>query len=151
MRASHSMLLICHLIQNNDYGGKSHAGKKSCGFMSIIHIMRKKLHAGKKHAGKCHVGRNHRTYLTCVTKMTQMVSNSTFNGRAHFEKCKQFFEYQHLLLLTSTLLTQRHLVVKVLIYISMQFISLTPGLIRHLWQLNTVVFHHRCLICALLL
>ncbi len=27
----------------------------------------------------------------------------------------------------------------------------TPVLIRHLWQLKTVVFLHRCLICALLL
>ena len=28
---------------------------------------------------------------------------------------------------------------------------LTPVLIRHLWQLKTVVFLHRCLICAVLL
>jgi hypothetical protein len=30
------------------------------------------------------------------------------------------------------------------------FIFSTPVLIRHLWQFNTVVFLHRCLICALL-
>jgi hypothetical protein len=28
---------------------------------------------------------------------------------------------------------------------------LTPLLIRHLWQLNTVVFMHWCFVCALLL
>ncbi len=31
------------------------------------------------------------------------------------------------------------------------FIFSTPVLIRHLWQLKTVVFLHRCLICAFLL
>ncbi len=30
----------------------------------------------------------------------------------------------------------------------MLFIFSTPVLIRHLWQLKTVVFLHRCLICA---
>ncbi len=48
-------------------------------------------------------------------------------------------------------LTQRHLVVKVLIYIEMLFISSTPVLIRHLWQLKTVISLHWCLIRALLL
>jgi hypothetical protein len=33
----------------------------------------------------------------------------------------------------------------------MLIIFLTPVLIRHLWQLKTVVFLHRCLICAVLL
>ncbi len=33
----------------------------------------------------------------------------------------------------------------------MLFIFLTPVLIRHLWQLKTVVFLHRCLICVVLL
>ncbi len=33
----------------------------------------------------------------------------------------------------------------------MQFIFSTPVLIRHLWQLKTVVFLHQCLICAVLL
>jgi hypothetical protein len=28
---------------------------------------------------------------------------------------------------------------------------LTPVLIRHLWQLETAVFLHRCLLCAVLL
>ena len=40
--------------------------------------------------------------------------------------------------------------VKVLIYILM-FIFSTPVLIRHLWQLTTVVFLHWCLINAVLL
>ncbi len=48
-------------------------------------------------------------------------------------------------------LTQRHLVVKILIYISLVLIILTPELIRHLCQLKTFVFLHRCLICAVLL
>jgi len=30
----------------------------------------------------------------------------------------------------------------------MQFIFSTPVLIRHLWQLKTAVFLHRCLICT---
>ncbi len=33
----------------------------------------------------------------------------------------------------------------------MQFIFSMPVLIRHLWQLKTVVFLHWCLICAVLL
>jgi hypothetical protein len=43
------------------------------------------------------------------------------------------------------------LVVKVLIYIKIVFIFSTPELIRHLWQLKTIVFLHWCLICAVLL
>jgi hypothetical protein len=33
-----------------------------------------------------------------VKSMFGMVRRSLFNGTAHFKKCKQFFEYQHLLL-----------------------------------------------------
>ncbi len=33
----------------------------------------------------------------------------------------------------------------------MCFIFSTPVLMRHLWQLKTIVFLHCCLICALLL
>ncbi len=44
--------------------------------------------------------------------------------------------------------TQRHLVVKTLIYIEMLFIFTTPVSIRHLCQLKTVVFLHGCLICT---
>jgi hypothetical protein len=33
----------------------------------------------------------------------------------------------------------------------MLFIFSTPVFIRHQWQLKTVVFMHRCLICAVLL
>jgi hypothetical protein len=36
------------------------------------------------------------------------------------------------------------------IYLNVVYFS-TPVLIRHLWQLKTVVFVHRCLICAVLL
>ncbi len=43
---------------------------------------------------------------------------------------------------------ERHLVVKVLIYILMLFIFSTSVFIRHLWQLKTVVFMHWCLLCA---
>jgi hypothetical protein len=42
-------------------------------------------------------------------------------------------------------------VVKVLIYIYMLLIFSTPVLIRHLWQLKTVVFLHWCLIRTVLL
>jgi hypothetical protein len=45
--------------------------------------------------------------------------------------------------------TQRHLVVEILIHVKMLFIFSTPVLIRHLWQLNTVVFLHRFRICVL--
>ncbi len=44
-----------------------------------------------------------------------------------------------------------NLVVQVLIYIQMLFSFSTPHLIRHLWQLKTVVFVHLCLIRAVLL
>jgi hypothetical protein len=44
-----------------------------------------------------------------------------------------------------------HLVFRVIIYIYMWFLFSTPVLIRHLWQLKTVVFLHWCLICAVLL
>ncbi len=46
-------------------------------------------------------------------------------GTAQFKKCKQLFEYQHLLLL------KRYLVVKVMIYINVAHFSM-PVLIRHL-------------------
>ncbi len=48
-------------------------------------------------------------------------------------------------------LTQRHLVVKVLIHIWMLFIFSTPVLNRHLWHLKTVDFLHWCLMNAILL
>jgi hypothetical protein len=51
----------------------------------------------------------------------------------------QFFLYSIVLILTFTL-TQRHLVVKVLVYILMLFIFSTPVLIRRLWQLKSVFF-----------
>ncbi len=41
--------------------------------------------------------------------------------------------------------------VNVLIYILMLFIFSTPVLTRHLWQLKTVVFLHRCLFRAVLI
>ncbi len=47
--------------------------------------------------------------------------------------------------------TQRHLVVKILICSIMLLIFSMPVLLRHLWQLKSVVFQHRCLICAVLL
>ncbi len=56
------------------------------------------------------------------------------NRTAYFKNCKQLFEYQHLLLLRVML-----------------FISPTPVLIRHPWQLKTVVFMHWCIMCTVLL
>ncbi len=48
-------------------------------------------------------------------------------------------------------LTLRHQMDKVLIYVQMLFIFSTRVLIRHLWQLKTVVFVHWCLIHVVLL
>ncbi len=42
-------------------------------------------------------------------------------------------------------------VIKIPIHISLLLIISTPELIRHLWQLKTVVLLHRCLICSVLL
>jgi hypothetical protein len=47
--------------------------------------------------------------------------------------------------------TLRHLVLKVVIYITILFIISMPLLIRHLWQLKFTVFQHRCLIHLVLL
>jgi hypothetical protein len=41
--------------------------------------------------------------------------------------------------------------IKVISYIQMLFIFSTPVLIRHLWQLKTIVFLRWCLICTVLL
>ncbi len=41
--------------------------------------------------------------------------------------------------------------VKIVIHISLLLIISTPELIRNLWQLKTVAFLHRCLICPVLL
>jgi hypothetical protein len=57
------------------------------------------------------------------------------------KKCKQLFEYQHLLLLR--LLSSN-------LYLNIVHFS-TPVLIRQLWQLKNVVFLHWCLICTALL
>ncbi len=64
------------------------------------------------------------------------------NGTGHFKKCKT------IVWIPTFTLIWRHLVVKVLIYILMLFIFSAPVLIRHLWQLDTVVFLHWYLICA---
>jgi peptidoglycan/LPS O-acetylase OafA/YrhL len=42
-------------------------------------------------------------------------------------------------------------VVKILILVSMLLAISTPELIRHMWQLKTVIFLHRYLICFVLL
>jgi hypothetical protein len=61
----------------------------------------------------------------------------------HFKKCKQLFEYQHLLLLRDTGGRSYNLYLNIAHF-------LTSVLIRHLWQLMTVVFLHWCLIHAVL-
>jgi hypothetical protein len=58
---------------------------------------------------------------------------------------------QTIVLITRFTLTYRHLVVAVLLYIKMLFVFSTPVLIRHLWQLKTIVFVYCCLIFAVLL
>ncbi len=55
------------------------------------------------------------------------------------------FENQHLLLLGDIWWSEVSSLLKCSSFFS------TPVLIRHLWQLKTVVFLHRCLICTLLL
>jgi hypothetical protein len=67
------------------------------------------------------------------------------NGKAHFKKCKQLFEYQHLLFLRDIWWGQSSNLYLIL------FIFSTPVLLRHLWQLKTVVCLHWCLIHAVLL
>jgi hypothetical protein len=58
---------------------------------------------------------------------------------AHIEKCKQLLEYQNLLLLSDIWwLNFKHI-------FWLLFILLTPVFIRHLWQLKTAIFLHRCL------
>jgi len=65
------------------------------------------------------------------------------NVIAHFEKCKQLCEHQHLLLLKETSGGR----------ISNPYLNVvhfkTPELIRNMWQLKTAVFLHWCQICAL--
>jgi hypothetical protein len=59
------------------------------------------------------------------------------------KKCKQLFEYQYLNSYSETSGGQS----------SYQYLNvvhfLTPMLIKYVWQLKTIVFLHRCLICAL--
>jgi hypothetical protein len=58
-----------------------------------------------------------------------------------FKNCKQLFEYKHLSYLETSGGQSYDLFLNVVHF-------LTPVLIRHLWQLKTVVFLHWCLICA---
>ena len=62
-------------------------------------------------------------------------------GIHSLKKYKQLFECQHLLLLIDIWCQSSNLYLNVVPL-------LTPVLIRHLWQLKTVVFLHWCLICA---
>jgi hypothetical protein len=74
------------------------------------------------------------------TKMLDWGKNtSRDNGTAHFKKCKQLFEYQHLLLLRDIWWWKFYSIFKCCSFFS------RPVLIRHLWQLKTVVFLHWCL------
>ncbi len=79
---------------------------------------------------------------TCIqftnNKTTYLKVENSTNGTAHFGKCKQLFEFQLLL----------SLVVKIWIYTIMLFIFPTSVLIRHLWQLKTLVSLHWCPICV---
>jgi len=64
--------------------------------------------------------------------------------KEHTLKCKQLFEYQHILLIETPGGQSSNLYLNVVHF-------LTPVLIRQLWQLKTVVFLHCCLIHAVLL
>jgi hypothetical protein len=70
--------------------------------------------------------------------------DTNINGTVHFKNCKQLIECH----INSDLETSGG-------QDSNLFLNgvnfLTPVLIRHLWQLKTVVSLHRCLICAILL
>ncbi len=92
--------------------------------------------------------------LACLASMFSMYYYTSqyrcqillkFNGTAHFKHCKQLFEYQHLLLLRHIGWSKLCSILKCCSFIS------TPMLIRHLWQLKTVVFLHWCLTPAVLL
>jgi hypothetical protein len=64
--------------------------------------------------------------------------------KEHTLKCKQLFEYQHILLIETPGGQSSNLYLNVVHF-------LMPVLIRHLQQLKTVVFLHCCLINAVLL
>ena len=68
-----------------------------------------------------------------------------FHWTACFKNCKQLFEYQHLLQLRGIWWQKFFSIFKCSSFFS------TPELIRHLWQLKTIVFLHWHLICAVLL
>ncbi len=62
----------------------------------------------------------------------------------HFEKQKQLFESKITIYLDTS-------VAQNLIYTKMLFILSTPVVIAYLWQMNTLVFLHRCLIQGVIL
>jgi hypothetical protein len=66
------------------------------------------------------------------------------NGTARFKKCKQSFECQHYSYLKTSDGQSTNL------YLNAVH-CFNPVLIRHLWQLKTVLFLHWCVVRALLL
>ncbi len=85
-----------------------------------------------------------KTFLLYLVLYRWRYEPTHFNGGARFKKCKQLFEYQHLLLLETSGGRSSNLYLNVVHF-------LTPVLIRYLWQLMTVVFLLWCLIWAVLL
>ncbi len=69
------------------------------------------------------------------------ISGYDKKGTACFKKCKQLYEYQQLCLLRDIWWSSSNLHLNV-VHFS------TPVLIRHMWQLKTVVILHWCLIRA---
>jgi len=66
------------------------------------------------------------------------------NGTAHFEKCKHLLEYKITFYFETSSGQNCNLFLNVAHF-------LTRVIIRHLWQLDSVVFMHRCLMCDVLL
>ncbi len=74
--------------------------------------------------------------------VTNIVTSN--NGTAHFNKHKQLLEHQNYFLLRDIWWSKLLFIFKMLLIFSI------PVFIRHLWQLKTIAFLHRCLICTVL-
>jgi hypothetical protein len=71
-------------------------------------------------------------------------ANTLANGTAHLKDVNNYLNTNIYSYLETSVGQSSNLYFKV-VHFS------TPGLIRHLWHLKTVVFLHWCLICAVLL
>jgi len=98
-------------------------------------------------------------FVNVIEAFGSTFSGEPFDGKKnqliklnlHYDKMEQcaLKMYTEIWIPTLTL-TWRCLVVKVVIYILMLLIFSTPVLISHLWQFETVIFLHWCLIRSVL-